>query len=338
MSIAFITGITGQDGYFLTKLLLVKGYKVFGFSRDYPVKTLNSLSNDLLKEVTQLKGSIENPQEVIKALELARPNEIYHLASQSHPGKSWQAIEESLKINGLGAVNLFEAVRQVCPTAKVHHASSAEIFGRSQAAILNEQTPMSPSSPYAASKAYAHHLASIYRASYGLFISNGILFNHESERRSLSFVTQKVAYGAACAALGIIDSFHTNEAGEPIVRAGKLALGNLDVSRDWGYAPDFVKAMWLMLQQSDPNDFVIGTGKAHSLRELCEIAYGCVDKHWQDYVYCDKRFKRPLETNVLIADAGKAESLLGWRPSIDFRTMIMKMVRVQIEKLRTSQA
>ncbi|CDZ76249.1 GDP-mannose 4,6-dehydratase [Legionella massiliensis] len=329
MRSALITGITGQDGYFLAELLQEKGYKVFGFAR----------SNSRLAETSPLAkvdmyyGDIASEADISRAIQELRPDEIYNLASQSRPGESWNQASNTLCINGLGAVRLFEAVKALCPETKVYHASSSEMFGQTRVSPQNEETPFNPTNPYAASKVYAHQMVKIYRESYGLFIASGILFNHESERRPLHFVTQKIAYGAACAALGILNSPDKNERGLPIVSQGKLALGNFEIARDWGYAPDYVRAMWLMLQQKEPHDFVIGTGKLHTLRELCELAYSYVDQDWQEHVISDPALVRPLETTQTVADISKARRVLGWKPSVDFEGMIHKMVQAQIHQL-----
>ena len=209
------------------------------------------------------------------------------------------------------------------------------MFGQVSSAPQNEHTPFNPVNPYAAAKVYAHQMAKIYRESYGLYIASGILFNHESERRPLHFLTQKVAYGAACAALGISDSPDLNEMGRPIVQHGKLALGNLEIARDWGYASDFVRAMWLMLQQESPDDFVIGTGKLHTLRDLCETAYRCVDSDWRESVVSDPALVRPLESGQTLADPSKARKQLGWEPTISFDEMVKKMVTAQMLRLKT---
>lgn len=329
---ALITGITGQDGFYLTKLLLSKGYEVFGFARSEPSSDFITSFNN---QVKLYLGDLANQQELTYALQNIHPDEIYHLASQSKPSMSWVKPAYTMESNGLGALSLFEAVRTVCPNAKVYHASSSEMFGQSKIVPQNEETPFAPTNPYAASKVYAHQMARIYRESYGLFIASGILFNHESERRPLHFVTQKIAYGAACAALDIQDSPQKNEHGLPIVFQGQLALGSLAVARDWGYAPDFVRAMWLMLQQNKPDDFVIGTGKLHSIRNLCEIAYGYVEKDWKKHVISDPALVRPLETNQSVADATKARTLLGWEPSLKFEAMIINMVKRQQALLET---
>ena len=329
---ALITGITGQDGFFLAEWLLKKGYQVFGFARNAS-RLKSQIADQLQDKIPMLWGDIANEAEITAAIEQLRPDEIYNLASQSRPGESWAQAPKTLSINGLGAIHLFEAVRIHCPKARVYHASSSEMFGQTKTTPQNEDTPFNPTNPYAASKIYAHQMVRIYRESYGLFIASGILFNHESEYRPLHFVTQKVAYGAACASLGILNSPHYNERGLPIVLQGKLALGNFDIARDWGYAGDYVVAMWLMLQQEKADDFVIGTGQLHTLGELCEVAYQYVGKNWQEHVISDPALVRPLETAHTVADATKAMRILGWKPSVDFREMIEKMVRVQIQQL-----
>lgn len=332
MKKALITGITGQDGSFLAEWLLSKGYQVFGMARQDSWLKPNLVSH-LSDQIHVVFGDISNDVDITAAIRDIMPHEIYNLASQSRPGESWSRAPETLLVNGVGAIRLFEAVRKECPKAKVYHASSSEMFGRTPVSPQNEDTSFDPVNPYAAAKVYAHHMARIYRESYGLFIACGILFNHESERRPLHFVTQKIAYGAACAALGVLDSPDTNECGFPIVSQGKLALGNLDIARDWGYASDFVRAMWLMLQQNEPHDMVIGTSQLHTLKELCDIAYRCVDKDWREHVISDPAFVRPLETHQTVADASKAERMLGWRPHVHFDDMVKKMVRFQMKRL-----
>jgi GDPmannose 4,6-dehydratase len=332
MKTALITGITGQDGSFLAEWLLGHGYRVFGLARRESWYRPNNASH-LADRIEVLFGDMSEGVDIASAIQDAKPDEIYNLASQSRPGESWGRAPETLLVNGLGAIRLFEAVRHHCPEARIYHASSSEMFGQAITAPQNEQTPFNPVNPYAAAKVYAHQMAHIYRDSYGLYIASGILFNHESERRPLHFLTQKVAYGAACAALGIADSPDLNEMGRPIVQQGKLALGNLAIARDWGYAGDFVRAMWLILQQDRPDDFVIGTGQLHTLSDLCETAYRCVDKNWRESVVSDPTLVRPLETGQTLADASKARRILGWEPTVSFESMVEKMVKAQIDRL-----
>lgn len=333
MKKALITGITGQDGSFLAELLLEKGYQVFGLARKESWYRQNNASH-LAGRVEILFGDMSEGVDIASAIQDAKPDEIYNLASQSRPGESWSRAPETLLVNGLGAVRLFEAVRHHCPACRVYHASSSEMFGQASIVPQSEETPFNPVNPYAAAKVYAHQMAKIYRESYGLYIASGILFNHESERRPLHFLTQKVAYGAACAALGILDSPDINEMGRPIVQRGKLALGNLDIARDWGYASDFVHAMWLMLQQERADDFVIGTGKLHTLRDLCETAYSSVDRDWRESVVSDPALVRPMESGQTLADPSKANKLLGWEPTISFDEMVKKMVTAQMLRLK----
>lgn len=335
MTRALITGITGQDGSFLAEFLLDKGYRVIGLVRRDSWFRPNNASH-LEGKIELLFGDMSEGVDIAAAVHDAAPDEIYNLASQSRPGESWSRAPETLLVNGLGAVRLFEAVRHNRPTCRVYHASSSEMYGRVDVVPQHEGTPFNPINPYAAAKTYAHQMARIYRESYGLFISSGVLFNHESERRPLHFLPQKVAYGAACAALGITNSRATNEMGRPIVEHGKLALGNLDIARDWGYAGDFVRAMWLMLQHDKPDEFVIGTGKLHSLRDLCEVAYGAVGLDWQASVVSDAGLFRPLESGQTLANPTKAKRELGWEPSVGFEDMVKRMVAAQMAGLRSS--
>ena len=332
---ALITGITGQDGSFLAELLLEKGYEVFGMARRESWYRANNASH-LAGKVRILFGDMSEGVDIASAIQDAEPHEVYNLASQSRPGASWERASETLLVNGLAAVRLFDAIRHSRATCRVYHASSSEIFGQGSTSVQNESTPLNAANPYAAAKVYAHQMARIYRESYGLYIASGILFNHESERRPLHFLTQKIAYGAACAALDVTESPDLNEMGRPIVQNGKLALGNLKVARDWGYAGDFVRAMWMILQQDKADDFVIGTGKLHTLEDLCDIAYGCVGRQWQDSVVSDPSFVRPLEPGQTLADPSKARLQLGWEPTVSFEDMVRKMVHAQIKRITAS--
>lgn len=332
MKKALLTGITGQDGSYLAEFLLGLGYEVHGFAREdswYQPHCASHLSG----KVSVHFGNIEEGVDIARALQVCLPDEVYHLASQSRPGLSWIKPTESLITNGLGTVRLFEAVRHICPEAKVYHASSSDMFGPANGAALNESSNFNPTNPYSASKVYAHNMAKVYRDSYSLFIAIGILFNHESERRPLHFLVQKVAHGAACAALGIQNSPFINERGRPIVNNGLLALGNLDISRDWGYASDFVRAMWLMLQEEKPDEYVIGTGQLHSLVDLCEAAYGPFGIDFRKHVTTDASLARPNESGGALADPRKAQDRLGWNIGISFREMVKGMVDAQIRAL-----
>lgn len=333
MKRALITGITGQDGSFLAELLLDKGYKVFGLARRESWFRPNNASH-LADRVEILFGDVADGVDLSSALKDSKPDEIYNLASQSRPGESWARAPETLMVNGLAAIRLFEAVRHNYKECRVYHASSSEMFGQALTAPQNESTPFNPVNPYAAAKIYAHQMVRIYRESYGMFISSGILFNHESARRPLHFLTQKVAYGAACAALEILESPDLNELGRPIVQHGKLALGNLEIARDWGYAGDFVRAMWLILQHERADDFVIGTGKLHTLQQLCEIAYGSVGQDWRKSVFSDPALVRPLESGQTLSDPSKARDTLKWKPTVSFEQMVKIMVEAQLNRLK----
>ena len=337
MKRALITGITGQDGSFLAEFLLARGYAVYGLARRESWFRANNASH-LAGRVEILFGDMTEGIDIASAVQDARPDEIYNLASQSRPGESWARAPETLMINGMAAIRLFETVRHACPAAKVYHASSSEMFGRTTEVPQDEGTPFNPQNPYAAAKVYAHQMARIYRESYGMFIATGILFNHESERRPLHFVTQKIAYGAACAALGIGDSPDLNERGRPIVEHRHLALGNLEVARDWGHARDFVRAMWLILQQGTADDFVVGTGIVHTLRDLCDAAYAHVGLDWREHVVSDPALVRPLETGRTVANPARARARLGWEPEIGFAQMVHGMVDAQLARLREAAA
>lgn len=329
---ALITGITGQDGSYLAELLLSKGYSVYGLIRDisraeYP--NISSFQNNL----KMVYGDLLDSTSVTKVVKKIKPDEVYNLASQSVPATSFFQPIHTARITALGTHKVFDAVKEVYPKAKVYQASSSEMYGWVKEIPQNEKTPFNPANPYAAAKLYAHTTAKIYRRSYGLYISCGILFNHGSPRRDLHFVEQKVAYAAACASLGINNSLHLNEDREPIVKDGKVAMGNLDAKRDWGYAKDYVESMWLMLQQVKPDDYVIGTGKTYTIRKLCKVAFRHVGLDWRKYVVVDKRFIRPTETGPLVADCSKAKKLLRWKPSVDFGELVAMLVDNNIDRL-----
>lgn len=330
---ALIFGISGQDGILLSDLLLSRGYDVIGFGRRDSILRKDRLK-ELLGRVRFAYGDMMDPVSIAGAIQDHQPTEIYNLAAQSHPAASWELAVETAEITALGAHRVFDAVRRFKPDSRVYQASSSEMFGGVLNAPQNEMTPFNPLNPYAAAKVYAHNIARIYRNTYNLFISCGILFNHESRYREMHFLTQKVTYGAACAKLGIKISPEVNEEGEPIVRDHKLALGNLDAARDWGFAGDYVKAMWKILQVSKADDFVIGTGKLRTVRELCQSAYSIVGLDWKDYVISDPRFKRPIETGPTVADAGKARDTLGWVPKTTFEDMLAEMISAHLVRLQ----
>src|SRR3990167_2097481 len=310
---ALVTGVTGQDGSYLAEFLLEKGYEVSGIVR----RTSNLHYPNIGKIQDDLKlylGDLLDPVSLREIIQKVKPDEVYNLASQSHPSESFKQPIHTAEITAIGAHRVLDATLDVTPKAKFYQASSSEMFGWVREIPQNEETPFNPANPYAASKLYAHAMTKIYRESYNMFAANGILFNHESPRRHLGFVTQKVTYAAACAKLGIKSSEHLNEEGEPIVKNGKVALGNLQAKRDWGNASDFVEAMWLILQENKPDDFVIATGETHTIQELCEEAFSYAKLNWKDYVVIDKRFVRPTETGPLVGNYSKAKKVLGWSP------------------------
>jgi GDPmannose 4,6-dehydratase len=336
MTRALITGITGQDGVLLAQNLLERGYEVVGFGRRPSLLSRTDLQA-LFRKITLFFGDAASSVDLVDALLQHRPDEVYNLAAQSAPGASWTQPLDTGEVTAMGAHRLFEAVRRFAPRSRVYHASSSEMFGSVLESPQNESTPFNPANPYAAAKVYAHQIAHVYRRGYGIFIACGILFNHESPLRRMNFLTQKIAFGAACARLGVIESRALNEEGEPIVRDGKLALGNLDAARDWGHARDYVEAMRRMLQTDEAQDFVIGTGRLRSVRDLCQAAYGYVGKDWREFVTTDPRFLRPNETGPTVADASKAHRELGWTPTSSFEDMVAEMVDARIAALQAQR-
>ena len=331
--VALITGITGQDGSYLAELLLKKGYEVCGMVR----KTSHLLYANIAHiqhRLNLFNADLLDPVSIIEVIKSVKPDELYNLASQSVPASSFKQPIHTIEVTGVGAHRVFDAVKEVSSLTKIYQASSSEMFGWVKEIPQNEDTPFNPANPYAAAKLYAHNIAKIYRESYGLFIACGIHFNHSSPRRNFSFVEQKVTYAAACAKLGIRNSEHLNEEGEPIFKNGKVALGNLDAKRDWGFAGDCVEMMWLQLQQDTPDDFVIGTGEVHSIEDLCKAAFSFVGENWRKYVVVDKRFIRPTETGPLVADASKAKRKLGWKPKIGFKEIVEMLVEANLARLK----
>jgi GDPmannose 4,6-dehydratase len=331
---AFITGIKGQDGSYLADLLISKGYRVIGFGQNHSVSSVNI--DHLKNKIESITGDLCDENSLFNAIKETMPDEIYNFASQSYPGESWKLALATMNTNGIGAHRLFDIAREINPSCRIYQASSSEMYGETTQTPQNEDTPFNPINPYAAAKLYAHQIAKIYRKSYNMFISCGILFNHESPRRGMHFITQKVTYAAACLKLGIQTSMFLNEQKEPIVKDGILLLGNLDAKRDWGFAGDYVEAMWLMLQQEKPDDYVIGTGELHSIRELCEIAFSHVGLNWENHVKVDKRFIRPVETGPMIANPQKAKKLLGWKPKVSFKQLITGMVDNHLNHLKNN--
>lgn len=330
---AFVIGITGQDGSYLTEFLLAKNYQVVGLMRKTSAVPSSHVAH-LANKIHIAYGDLLDTFSIAENIRSYQPDEIYNLAAQSYPGESWRLAIETAEITGIGAHRVYEAVRYVKPDCRIYQASSSEMFGTPTIVPQNEQTPFAPVNPYGAAKLYAHTMAQIYRTSYKLFIACGILFNHESPRRGIHFLTQKVAYGAACLKLGILNSPDLNEQGEPIVKDGKIALGNLDAKRDWGFAGDYVEAMWMMLQHDKPDTYVIGTGEVRTVRQLCETAFSSVGMDWQKYIVVDPRFIRLTETGTTVADAAKAKSELGWLPRTSFTDLVKMMVDHQVQRLK----
>jgi GDPmannose 4,6-dehydratase len=330
---ALITGITGQDGSYLAEFLLKKDYEVSGIVRKTSHEEYANIG--LIQDDLRLyQGDLLDPISLREIIQKVEPDEVYNLASQSHPSESFKQPIHTAEITAIGAHRVLDATLDVNPKTKFYQASSSEMFGWVREIPQTEETPFNPANPYAAAKLYAFAMTKIYRKSYDMFACNGILFNHESPRRHLGFVTQKVAYGAACAKLGIKTSDHLNEEGDPIVRDGKVALGNLEAKRDWGFAGDYVEAMWLMMQVPEADDFVIATGETHSIQELCVEAYTYVDLNWKDYIEVDPRFVRPTETGPLVGDASKAKKILGWEPKTKFKDLVHLMVDAHLARLK----
>ncbi len=324
---AFITGINGQDGYYLAELLLSKNYQVFGLTRNTTLLSDN---------IYYLIGDLTDAASIEAAMDYAKPDEIYNLASQSHPHKSWHQSLDTAEVNAIGAQRLFDTAFKINPDCKIFQASSMQMFGDTTQSYQNEASSFNPNNPYAISKLYAHHIAKSYRNHYQRFISCGILYNHESPKRGMHFITQKVTYAAACLKHGITHSSLLNEQGEPIVHHGKLLLGNLDAIRDWGHAADFVKAMWLMLQHKTPEDFIIATGINRSIRDLCETAFSYVGLDWKKYIEIDQRFVRPHEVTAT-ADISKIKNVLSWTPHVTFHQLISSMVDFHLQTVKLGQ-
>ena len=316
---ALITGITGQDGSYLAELLLAKGYEVFGMVRRSSTVRLDRLDH-IVDKITLVAGDLLDEISMIQALRDHRPHEVYNLAAQSFVHSSFGQPVLTGESTGLGVTRLLDAIRIVDPEIRFYQASSSEMFGKARQVPQNEHTPFHPRSPYGVAKVYGHWITVNYRESYGLHAVSGILFNHESPRRGLEFVTRKISHGVAQIKLGL---------------ASELRLGNLDAQRDWGFAGDYVEAMWLMLQQDNPTDYVIGTGHSRSVRDFCEAAFSHAGLDWQDHVVTDPAFERPAEVDLLVADAQRAQHELGWEPKVSFDQLVAMMVDADLEAATT---
>ena len=317
MSTALITGVTGQDGSYLAELLLEKGYEVHGLlhgSADSRFERLHAV----IDEITLHPGDLLDEHSLVGVLRRASPDEVYNLAAMSSVAESWRLAVATAEYTAVGVTRLLEGIRQVCPEARFYQASSSEMFGRARETPQSEATPFYPRSPYGVAKAYGHFITVNYRESFGLHASSGILFNHESPRRGRSFVTRRISRGVAEIKLGLSD---------------ELVLGNLDVRRDWGYAKEYVGAMWRMVKQPQAGDYVIGTGVSHSVRELVEVAFACVDLKAEDHVRVDPVLARPADIEELVADASKAKRALGWEPRTTFEEVVEMMVRADLAAL-----
>tara|TARA_R110002012_G_scaffold320603_1_gene544678 strand:- start:38 stop:1003 length:966 start_codon:yes stop_codon:yes gene_type:complete len=319
MKTAFVTGINGMDGSHLADLLLTKGYKVYGMERRS--STVNNVNTKHFRnKITILNGDMTDQNSLLRCLKESNPDEVYNLAAQSFVGESWNTPEQTSNVTGLGALRILEAIREFNPKIKFYQASSSEMFGRMVENPAKESTPFYPRSPYGVAKLYGHWITKNYRESYDMFACSGILFNHESERRGIEFVTRKISDGVARIKLGLEDY---------------ITLGNLDAERDWGYAPDYVEAMWLMLQQDKADDYIIATGEKHSIRDFLSAAFNYVGiTDWESYVKQDPRFMRPAEVDVLRGDYSHAKSNLNWSPKTPFNELVEKMVNNDLKLLQ----
>lgn len=316
---ALITGITGQDGSYLAKFLLDKGYKVFGTYRRLSTPNFWRLQYlGVFEKVNLIPADLVDAASLFEAIRHSEPDEIYHLAAQSFVGASFEQVVGTGNITGLGVARILEGIRQINPEIKFYQASTSELYGDGGTKAQNETTPFMPSNPYAAAKLYGYWITQIYRKGYDIFACNGILFNHESPLRSVEFVTRKISNAVARISLGLEKELH---------------LGNMDAKRDWGYAPEYVESMWMMLQQREPGDYVIATNETHSVREFAQKAFEIVDLDWHDYVKVDRKFMRPLDVNYLQGDYSKAQRKLGWTPKVKFDNLVEIMVKEDIIRL-----
>jgi len=316
---ALITGITGQDGSYLTELLLSKGYKVYGLIRRTSTESIERIKH-ILDKIELIEGDLTDLSSLIRAVKYSNPDEVYNLASMSYVAHSWKSPIATAEITGVGTLRMLEALKVTDSKAKFYQASSSEMFGKAQETPQTEKTPFYPRSPYGISKVFAYWTTINYRESYGMFACNGILFNHESPRRGIEFVTRKITDGVARIKLGL---------------GKEIRLGNLDAKRDWGFAGDYVEAMWLMLQQQKPEDYVIATGETHTVREFVEEAFKVAGvEHYEKYVGVDKKFFRPAEVELLIGNPEKARKILGWKPKVNFKQLVKMMVDADLERIR----
>lgn len=315
---ALITGITGQDGSYLADLLLEKGYEVYGMVRRSSVEKLDRIEH-IRNRIKFVQADLLDQLSIISAIRQADPDEVYNLAAMSFVPTSWSQPVLTGEFTAIGVTRMLEAIRLVNKDIKFYQASSSEMFGKVRQNPQNENTPFHPRSPYGVAKVYGHYITVNYRESYGIFAASGILFNHESPRRGLEFVTKKVTNAVAKIKLGLAES---------------LYLGNLDAKRDWGYAKDYVEAMWLMLQQGSPDDYVISTGETHSVKEWVQASFSCLDLDWEKYVKLDEKLLRPAEVDLLIGDSTKARDKLGWRPQVNFEGLVKLMVEHDYNELK----
>ena len=317
MPTAIITGVTGQDGSYLADFLLSKGYEVIGMVRRSSTVTFGRIEH-IQDHIDIIQGDLHDQSSLVALIEEYRPDEVYNLAAQSFVPTSWKQPVLTGEVTALGVTRILEAIRLVNPETRFYQASSSEMFGKVREVPQSEATPFYPRSPYGVAKVYGHWITVNYRESYNLYACSGILFNHESPRRGLEFVTRKITHGVARIKLGL---------------AKELRLGNLEARRDWGYAGDYVEGMWMMLQQDQPDDYVICTGKTHSVREFCEAAFTYVGLDYEDYVIQDERFYRPAEVDLLVGDPKKAQNILGWEPRVGFDGLVQMMVDADLQYL-----
>jgi GDPmannose 4,6-dehydratase len=315
MKRALITGITGQDGSYLAELLLAKGYQVYGLTRRSSTIVTDRIAH-ILDKVELISGDLFDQSSLMQAVSQSKPDEVYNLAAQSFVQSSWFQPVLTAEFTAVGVTKLLEAVRREAPKARFYQASSSEMFGKVQAVPQNEKTPFYPRSPYGVAKLYGHWITINYRESFGMHASSGILFNHESPRRGVEFVTRKITYNVALIKNGL---------------AQELRLGNLEARRDWGFAGDYVEAMWLMLQQDQPGDFVVSTDETHSVQEFVELAFARADLDWKKYVKIDEKFCRPAEVDLLIGESKQARKVLGWKPKTEFRALVNMMVDADLK-------